>query len=201
MVSKFLALDLFIDIVYLAIIGLELYFYIIFDEDNIDSFFFFYIAEGVVISKILGILIYIIGVLITKSTYVNIGKIYCFIISIVNALICDAAIVKNSSWQLFLLPFGGMFVIFGSFYAMSKHDEEKNFWEQAPANQQQPLVPYPNDIEKLYPSIEETQNNYYMQKPFIVPINQNPVMNLYPSAEETQKEENDNMPPPTINNI
>ena len=179
MVSLFLVLDIFIDMIYIAIIGLELYFYITFDEDYIDIYFFFYIAEGVVISKILAMLFYIIGLMITKSTYINIGKLYCFIISIVNVIICYAGIAKNSSWQLFVLPFGGMFVIFGSFY---------------------------NDIEKLYPSMKDTMNqnqqNYnYMQKPY-APMNQNPVMNLYPSAEETQgvKEEDYNMPPPAVDN-
>ena len=87
MVSLFLVLDIFIDMIYIAIIGLELYFYITFDEDYIDIYFFFYIAEGVVISKILVMLFYIIGLMITKSTYINIGKLYCFIISIVNVII------------------------------------------------------------------------------------------------------------------
>ena len=160
MVSLFLVLDIFIDMIYIAIIGLELYFYITFDEDYIDIYFFFYIAEGVVISKILAMLFYIIGLMITKSTYINIGKLYCFIISIVNVIICYAGIAKNSSWQLFVLPFGGMFVIFGSFYAMAKQDEEKENKEKALANQQQPFVtsPNPNDIEKLYPSMEDTMN-------------------------------------------
>ena len=36
MVSLFLVLDIFIDMIYIAIIGLELYFYITFDEDYID---------------------------------------------------------------------------------------------------------------------------------------------------------------------
>ena len=42
MVSLFLVLDIFIDMIYIAIIGLELYFYITFDEDYIDIYFFFY---------------------------------------------------------------------------------------------------------------------------------------------------------------
>ena len=37
MVSLFLVLDIFIDMIYIAIIGLELYFYITFDKDYIED--------------------------------------------------------------------------------------------------------------------------------------------------------------------
>ena len=115
--------------------------------------------------------------------------------------------------QELLRTVAGSFLYFHSvecllYLGHSMRWQNKTKKEKALANQQQPFVtsPNPNDIEKLYPSMEDTMNqnqqNYnYMQKPY-APMNQNPVMNLYPSAEETQgvKEEDYNMPPPAVDN-
>ena len=190
----------------------ELLIYIYFDDKNIDIYIFFYIAEGVVISKIAFFGIYFIASLfsITKPfKHHEFIKFYCIVITMINFIIMNGGIVASSRFPI-QVPFAGLFVVILSLTSQNKYQEEIKKLSPPLTN---PLIEnqfgyqttngYINNNPAgtaLYPSSDDMMN----QKPVTNVYNPNTINNIYPTAEDTKidkpSDNNQCIPPPAYDN-
>ena len=201
-----------LDILYILDEVGELLIYIYFDDKNIDIYIFFYIAEGVVISKLSFFGIYFIASLFSITQpfkHHEFIKFYCFVITMINFLIMNAGIVTNSSFPIVGVPIAGMFVIIFSLASQNKYQEEIKKLSPLtnPLNQNQFGYPTTNGYinnnpagTALYPSSDDMMN----QKPVTNVYNPNEINNIYPTAEDTKidkpSDNNECIPPPAYDN-
>ena len=200
-----------LDILYILVEVGELLIYIYFNDKNINSYLFFYIAEGVVISKIALFGIYFIASLfsITKPfKHHEFIKFYCIVITMINFIIMNGGIVASSRFPIVGVPIAGLFVIILSLSSQNKYQEEIKKLSPPLTN---PLIEnqfgyqttngYINsNPTALYPSADDMMN----QKPDTNVYNPNTINNIYPTAEDTKidkpSDNNQCIPPPAYDN-
>ena len=198
-----------LDILYILDEVGELLIYIYFDDKNIDIYIFFYIAEGVVISKIAFFGIYFIASLfsITKPfKHHEFIKFYCIVITMINFIIMNGGIVASSRFPI-QVPIAGLFVIILSLTSQKYQEAIKKL--SPPLTN--PLIEnqfgyqttngYINsNPTALYPSADDMMN----QKPVTNVYNPNTINNIYPTAENTKidkpSDNNQCIPPPAYDN-
>ena len=178
----------------------ELLVFIYFDSEKIVNYICFYCAEAICVSKII-VNIANIVISIKDTTKINLLtflKVYCFAISFLSIFLSYEAIVFNSSFSIFIVPFIGMVSVF--FSIISHHleqssqntEEDKLINDNNTPNVYQGTTGYTNNSneDKLFPSVEDVMN----QKPSEIHNNETENENVNKPGECY------NIPPPADDN-